>query len=125
MPETDCGKPNIYVNWAPLQIGDSTDMSKEGDIPHPVEYRMPIRCKRKHLATDEKREQEDSAKLKISLSEKCLLTLEEAAKYTGIGVNKLREISNNDDCDFILWNGSKRMFKREKLKTYLYGSYSI
>ena len=39
--------------------------------------------------------------------------------------NKLREISNADGCDFILWNGSKRMFKREKLKSYLYGTYSI
>ena len=55
----------------------------------------------------------------------CLLTLDEAAKYTGIGVNKLREISNDDDCDFILWNGSRRMFKKEKLKNYLYGAYSI
>ena len=61
----------------------------------------------------------------IKLEQKCLLTLEEAAKYTGLGQNKLREISNDDNCDFVLWNGAKRMFKREKLKAYLYSAYSI
>lgn len=125
MPEADCMGSNIYVNGIPLRIGDSMYTSNEGDIPHPVEYRMPIRRRRKPIAAVEKREQEDSAGLDISLSEKCLLTLDEAAKYTGIGVNKLREISNGDDCDFILWNGSRRMFKKEKLKNYLYGAYSI
>ena len=125
MPVTDCMEPNIYVNGVPLRIGDSMYVSNEGDIPHPVEYRMPIRCKWEHIATAEMREQEKSVGLDISLSEKCLLTLDEAAKYTGIGVNKLREISNDEDCDFILWNGSRRMFKKEKLKNYLYGAYSI
>ena len=62
---------------------------------------------------------------KVGISEKCLLTLEEAAHYTGIGTNKLRELSNSEGCDFVLWNGSKRMFKREKLKDYLYGAFSI
>ena len=69
--------------------------------------------------------QEESVEGDIGISEKCLLTLDEAAKYTGIGINKLREISSSDDCDFILWNGSRRMFKKEKLKNYLYGAYSI
>lgn len=62
---------------------------------------------------------------KTDISEKCLLTLEEAARYTGIGTNKLRELSNSKECGFVLWNGSKRMFKREKLKDYLYGAFSI
>lgn len=61
----------------------------------------------------------------IELTEKCLLTLEEAALYTGLGQNKLRELSNDEQCDFVLWNGAKRMFKREKLKAYLYSAYSI
>lgn len=61
----------------------------------------------------------------ISLAEKVLLTLEEAALLTGIGQNKLREISNGEDCPFVLWNGSKRMFKREKLIGYLCSVFSI
>ncbi len=62
---------------------------------------------------------------RVPIWEKVLLTLEEAASYTGIGINKLREISNKEDCSFIIWNGSKRLFKRAKLEEYLEKSYSI
>lgn len=61
----------------------------------------------------------------IDVSKKILLTLEEAAKYSGIGINKLREISNAENCGFVLWNGTKRMIKREKLERYLESAYSI
>lgn len=61
----------------------------------------------------------------VLIKDKCLLTLEEAAKYTGLGTNKLREISNSEDCQFVLWNGAKRMLKREKLISYLESTYSI
>lgn len=57
--------------------------------------------------------------------EKVLLTLEEAAGYTGIGINKLREMSNEEDCDFVLWNGSRRLFKRKKLEEFLNMEFSI
>ena len=62
---------------------------------------------------------------KIDISKKCLLTMKEAGEYTGLGSQKLRDISNSENCDFVLWNGGKRMFKREKLKDYLYSLYSI
>lgn len=62
---------------------------------------------------------------RVPIWEKVLLTLDEAASYTGIGINKLREISNKEDCSFIIWNGSKRLFKRAKLEEYLEKSYSI
>lgn len=51
----------------------------------------------------------------VPISEKCLLTLDEVAQYTGLGHQKLRNISNEDDCNFVLWNGSKRMLKRAGL----------
>ena len=59
------------------------------------------------------------------LSCKLLLTLDEAARYTGLGLQKLREISNTPNCQIIMWNGSKRMFKRTKLEEYLNAQYSI
>lgn len=62
---------------------------------------------------------------KIPICQKVTLTLEEAASYTGIGVNKLRELSNEENCNFVLWNGSRRLLKREKLETYLNKVYSI
>ncbi len=61
----------------------------------------------------------------IPIWEKSNLTLEEASLYSGIGVNKLREISNSDRCTFVLWNGTKRLFKRRKLDEYLEKAYSI
>lgn len=64
-------------------------------------------------------------KERVAICEKYLLTLEEAALYTGIGINKLREMSNNENCDFIVWNGSRRMLKRKKLEEFLNAAYSI
>lgn len=64
-------------------------------------------------------------KTSVEISQKCLLTLEEAAQYTGLGTQKLRNLSNDENCGFVLWNGSKRMFKREKLVSYLNSLYSI
>ena len=56
---------------------------------------------------------------------KTLLSLEEASKYSGLGIHKLRDISNTDDCKFVLWNGTKRMFKRKLLDEYLESAFSI
>lgn len=61
----------------------------------------------------------------VPIYQKGLLTLEEAAEYTGLGVNKLRSMSNGEDCPFVLWNGTKRMLKRRKLDAYLDDAYSI
>ena len=61
----------------------------------------------------------------VPIWEKTNLTLEEAAAYSGIGINKLREITNNDRCDFVLWVGTKRLIKRKKLDEYTETAYSI
>ena len=61
----------------------------------------------------------------IPLWEKANLSLEEASAYFGIGINKLRDMSNDDDCPFVLWNGNKRLIKRKALEKYLDNSYSI
>ena len=38
---------------------------------------------------------------RVPLWERMNLTLEEAAAYTGIGTDKLRELSNRESCDFV------------------------
>ena len=55
----------------------------------------------------------------VPIWERRNLTLDEESVYTGIGVDKLREISNSDDCDFVLWVGTKRLLKRKQLEDYL------
>lgn len=61
----------------------------------------------------------------VLIKDKVLLTLEEAAAYTGIGINKLRSLSDSERCPFVLWNGNKRMLKRKSLEEYLEKQYSI
>lgn len=64
-------------------------------------------------------------KIIVPVWEKANLTLEEAAVYFGIGINKLREISNEEDCQFVLWVGNKRLIKRRALEKHLESTYSI
>lgn len=61
----------------------------------------------------------------IPIWEKTNLTLDEASAYSGIGINKLRKLSDERNCNFVLWNGSKRLIKRKKLDEFLEKSYSI
>ena len=50
--------------------------------------------------------------------EKKCLTLEEAAAYSGIGRNKLRELSQQKNCPFAIWLGGKLYIIREKLDDF-------
>ncbi len=61
----------------------------------------------------------------IPIWEKSNLTLEEAAAYSGIGINKLRNLTESEQCSFVLWNGTKRLIKRRKLDEYTDRMYSI
>lgn len=61
----------------------------------------------------------------IPIWEKSNLSLEEAAAYSGIGINKLREITNEDRCKFVLWVGNKRLIKRRLLDQFIEQAYSI
>lgn len=76
-----------------------------------------------HKAKNNK--EEVKMKREISIAEKSLLTLEEAAGYFNIGINKLRELTGDDHCPFVIWNGNKRLIKRRALEEYLYHQYSI
>lgn len=61
----------------------------------------------------------------VPIWEKSNLTLQEAAAYSGIGINKLRSITDDRRCDFVLWVGSKRLIKRKLLDRYIEKEYSI
>ncbi len=55
----------------------------------------------------------------IPIWEKSNLTLEEAAAYSGIGISKMREITNENRCNFVLWVGNKRLIKRRLFDQYV------
>jgi hypothetical protein len=61
----------------------------------------------------------------VPIWQKSNLTLEEAAAYTGIGINKLRDMSNDESCQYVLWVGTRRMLKRRKLDEYLDNAFSV
>ena len=58
-------------------------------------------------------------KQEVPIWEKANLTIDEAAAYFGIGTNKLREITSNPDCEFVIRGGAKRVIKRKKFERYL------
>lgn len=68
---------------------------------------------------------ETTIKKDVPIWEKSNLTIEEAAAYSGIGRNKLRELTDDEHCQFVLWIGSKRLVKRRKLDEYIEKAYSI
>lgn len=55
----------------------------------------------------------------IPIWEKITLTLEEAAGYSNIGINKLRELSNNPRCNWVIYIGKKRLIKRKKFEKFI------
>lgn len=54
-----------------------------------------------------------------------MLNLKEFSEHLGIGINRLREITGSDKCDFILWVGNHRYIKRKKFEEYLDRNYSV
>lgn len=66
-----------------------------------------------------------SKKVQVPIWEKSNLTIEEAAEYSGIGRNKLRQLSDDESCPFVLWVGSKRLIKRRQLDEFTERMYSL
>ena len=61
----------------------------------------------------------------IPIWHKFNLTIEEAARYSNIGVNKIREIVSYPDCTFVLHVGRRKLIKRNKFEAYLEEEYSL
>ena len=64
-------------------------------------------------------------KNEVPIWEKANLTIEEAAAYFGIGMNKLRDLTEDEHCKFVLYIGSKRLIKRQMFEKYLEQAYSL
>ncbi len=64
--------------------------------------------------------------MSVPIWKKTFLSLEEGAEYYGIGINRLRDLTDQKECEnYILWSGRKRLIKREAFEAYLNGLYSI
>lgn len=47
------------------------------------------------------------------------LTLEEAAEYSNIGINRLTMLITKPNCNFVLHVGKKRLIKREQFDKFI------
>jgi len=56
---------------------------------------------------------------KISISEKFILTVQEASDYFNIGRDKLYELAKEDGCKFVIHNGRNVLIKRKLFEKYL------
>ena len=61
----------------------------------------------------------------VPIWEKAALTLEEAAAYSNIGINRLRDLTDGDKSNLVLWVGSKRLIKRRALDKFIDTNFSI
>ncbi len=57
-------------------------------------------------------------KYEMPIWEKVNLSIDEAAAYSGIGTKKLYELTSSEDCDFVLWVGTKRLIKRKQFEEF-------
>lgn len=64
-------------------------------------------------------------KVEVPVWQKSALTLEEAAAYSNIGVNRLRELTEEPECQWVLFVGSKRLIKRKLFDKFIENVYSI
>ena len=64
-------------------------------------------------------------KYEVPLFNKSNLSIDEAVAYSGIGKAKLYEMTNREDCPFVLWIGNRRMIKREVFDEYIAKMYSV
>ena len=55
----------------------------------------------------------------VPLWKKMNLTMEEASVYSGIGLNTIRDLTNNPNCDFVLWVGTHRLLKRKMFEQFI------
>ena len=58
-------------------------------------------------------------KEKVPIYQKQNLTLEEAAEYSNIGINRLTMLIKEPTCNFVLYVGNKRLIKRKLFDEFI------
>lgn len=55
----------------------------------------------------------------VPIWEKVTLTIDEAAAYSNIGTNKIRELARDARCTFALHEGRRTLIKRKEFEKYI------
>lgn len=64
-------------------------------------------------------ERSENMNKSVPIWEKVTLTIEEAAEYSNIGINKISDLLNEPSCTFVLFVGKKRLVKRKEFERYI------
>ena len=67
----------------------------------------------------------EKEKLNVPIWEKMNLTIEEAAAYSNIGINKIDDMAKSPGCPFVLYIGRKKLIKRKEFEKYIEKSLEI
>ena len=55
----------------------------------------------------------------LPIDRKLNLTVNEAAEYSNIGINKLESMLRKPNCPFVLFVGAKKLVKRKQFEEYI------
>lgn len=55
----------------------------------------------------------------IPIWEKACMTIEEAAVYSNIGINKIDELAKKPNCPFVIYIGRKKLIKRKGFEKFI------
>lgn len=61
----------------------------------------------------------------VPIPQKLLLTVEEAAEYSNIGICKINELAKEPMCNFVLYVGRKKLIKRKEFEKYICSTVEI
>ena len=61
----------------------------------------------------------------VPIWQKMALTIEEAAAYSNIGINRIRDLCDDPGCSFVLFVGRKKLIKRKAFEEYINRRYEI
>lgn len=61
----------------------------------------------------------------VPVGQKCLLTVDEAVAYTGLGRHTLLSLAEKEELNLVIWSGRKRLYKRKRLEEYIDNAYSV
>ena len=61
----------------------------------------------------------------ISIDKKVYLTIKETSLLFNIGITKIRNLTQEKNCPFVLFNGTKCLISRKKFEIFLDNKHSI
>lgn len=84
-----------------------------------------IRCIRNKMEFVPKEDDLEMEKCSVPIWQKVCITVEEAAEYSNIGINKIDELAKSPNCPFVLYVGRKKLIKRKEFDEYISANIEI